>query len=235
MTPVIDQAPGYGAMLLSFTKAPNISLDLEVLGTKITKLKFLKKEIMSQIKKSIEQDMLWPRRQVIPSQIEVNNIKRDALTPQVLSDLQTSDPLLKAEDRLLLSIFRFLDKDNDGGISREELEVGLSMMNKQMPEDYDLFDELDKDNNGVIDIDEFSEIFEKDLIVSSMEPVVQVKKESVAENQKTEVIPKPEQPERKESLLRKSFTFFRSRKEEQNAVKEGSEEEKPKMEAMPSS
>ena len=164
--------------------------------------------------------MLWPRRQVIPSKIEVDNMKRDALTPQVLSDLKTSDPLLKAEDRLLLSIFRFLDKDNDGGISREELDIGLSMMNKRIPEGYDLFDELDKDDNGVIDIDEFSEIFEKDLIVSGMEPVVQVTKESEAENQKTDVTPKSEQPEENMSLFRKGLAFFRSSKEE----------EKPKLE-----
>lgn len=127
LTPIIDQAPGYGAMLLSFPSAPKINIDLEVFGGEITKLPFLEKEIMNQIKKSVAEDMTWPRRSVIPSQIEINNSKRLALTAQELASLERSDPLLKAQERLekeqpMLPFLRKIKEDLEANEEEEEAE-----------------------------------------------------------------------------------------------------------------
>lgn len=98
LCPLMKQAPGYGAILVSFTKPPKINLDIRVLGGELTKLPFLKREITSAMQKSIADSLLWPRRTVIPTMSE--GTKRPLLNPKQLAELELSDPLLQAEQAL---------------------------------------------------------------------------------------------------------------------------------------
>ena len=100
LTPLMDQPPGYGAMLLSFPKTPKMNLDLQILGGELTKFPFLRREIIGAVQKGISEELLWPRRSVIPTTLEN---KKLVLNARALKQLETSDPLLLAEERLAAS------------------------------------------------------------------------------------------------------------------------------------
>jgi hypothetical protein len=98
LTPLTKTAPGYGAVLISMPSPPIISLDVRVLGGEVTKLPFLKREITAAMQKAISDELLWPRRTVIPSTLEGS--KTPLLSRKQLKELETSDPLLQAEQAL---------------------------------------------------------------------------------------------------------------------------------------
>ena len=59
----------------------------------------------------------------------------------------------------LLTVFRHLDTDNDGKVSRAEWQLGVSKINQRLPESEqlpDLFDMLDLDGSGELELDEFT-------------------------------------------------------------------------------
>jgi hypothetical protein len=95
LTPLIKEAPGYGAMLLSLPDTPKISLDVRVLGGEVP---FLKQEITSALYKSMQDEWLWPRRNIVPSMKDGGNTP--ILPQKVLANLRLTDPLLQAEEAL---------------------------------------------------------------------------------------------------------------------------------------
>jgi hypothetical protein len=97
LTPLVKTPPGYGAMLVSLPTPPKINLDVRVLGGQITRLPFLRTEITAAIQKAIADQLLWPRRVVIPT---LADGKKPILTQKQLTALETSDPLLLAEEAL---------------------------------------------------------------------------------------------------------------------------------------
>ena len=99
LTPLLPEPPGFGAMLISFPNQPRISLDVKILGGEVTKVPFLRTEITSMLQKSIEEQMVWPRRNVIPTMDRGSVI----LERSKLLDLQKTDPLLAAEQELMNS------------------------------------------------------------------------------------------------------------------------------------
>jgi len=66
---------------------------------------------------------------------------------------------------LLKNTFEYWDTDHSGGISKEEFSVGVAKLNELTEDEsmhlnaQDLFDLVDADHNGEIDIDEFCEAF----------------------------------------------------------------------------
>jgi len=96
LTPLLPDPPGYGAVLLSLPTSPQLSLDVKVLGGELTKVPFLKREITSMMQKSIRDQLLWPRRNVIPTL----DRGRVILDRSHLAQLQVMDPLLQAEEAL---------------------------------------------------------------------------------------------------------------------------------------
>lgn len=98
LTPLVKKAPGYGAALISFPSVPSIGLDVRVAGGEVTRVPWLRSELMSAIQKGIADDFLWPRRLVVPTTVEGS--KKPLLTKQELDKLQKSDPLLLAENAL---------------------------------------------------------------------------------------------------------------------------------------
>lgn len=105
----MKEPPGYGAILVSLTSPPDLSLDVQVLGTELTKFRFLKAEINQLIQKGIAENLLWPRRNVIPvesnSPVNVGPFgnsmgKGHLLSREQLKMLESSDPLLDIEKSL---------------------------------------------------------------------------------------------------------------------------------------
>ena len=73
---------------------------------------------------------------------------------------------LYANHAELLTIFRFLDTNRNGKVSKEEWRVGVELLNRRLPPgqhlsvDADsLFAVLDLDGSGELELDEFSAAF----------------------------------------------------------------------------
>lgn len=101
-TPLVKQSPGYGAVLVSFPrKAPNIGLDVRVAGGDITRIPWLRSEVVSAIQKGIADELLWPKRVVVPTMVRGPGGREvPFLTKKELAQLATSDPLLVKEEAL---------------------------------------------------------------------------------------------------------------------------------------
>lgn len=97
MTPLTPEPPGWGAILVSLPSVPKIGLSIDTVGTDLTKVPWLKREIMKGLQKSIEDQLLWPKRLVLPSLKMPLNNKQTILSKSELDLLATSDPLLQAE------------------------------------------------------------------------------------------------------------------------------------------
>jgi hypothetical protein len=116
LTPLTKTAPGYGAMLLSLPSTPKISLDVRVMGSEIP---FLKQEITTALYKSITDEWLWPRRNVIPSM--KSGGEQPILSQVELLNLKYTDPLLEAE-KTLRSQQPLLKSIHDGNDTLDENE-----------------------------------------------------------------------------------------------------------------
>lgn len=98
LAPLTPEPPGFGAALISLPSAPKIGLDVHMAGGEITRMPWLRSEIMSTIQVGIENEYLWPRRMVIPSPAPAKTRKvKTMLSKQELTELSMSDPLLRAE------------------------------------------------------------------------------------------------------------------------------------------
>ena len=88
-TPLVNVAPGFGALLISLPSAPRIGLDVSVAGGEVTKLPWLRDEIVTAMQANIADELLWPRRLVLdPEEADaVDRCSRARKKP-------TDDPLL---------------------------------------------------------------------------------------------------------------------------------------------
>ena len=97
--------PGYGAIVLSFPDPPYISLDVRVGGgLEVNRVPWLRKVVSDATKTWIKEEMLWPRRMLIPAERPVmekggkpENVLSDAELARVLAE----DPLMLAEAQLM--------------------------------------------------------------------------------------------------------------------------------------
>ena len=75
--------------------------------------------------------------------------------------------VLHANHSQLTAIFSHLDTDGNGKVSRKEWEIGVTMLNerlppeRQLPNASGLFDMLDLDGSGELELDEFADAFQK--------------------------------------------------------------------------
>jgi uncharacterized protein YbcI len=99
LTPLTQEPPGYGALLVSFPTPPQLSLDVKILGGEVTKVPFLRREITSALQKSIQEELLWPRRNVVPMLDKGKQI----LDRADLQKLARTDPFLELEQVLAKS------------------------------------------------------------------------------------------------------------------------------------
>ena len=92
LVPLVKKPPGYQAIIVAFPTVPKVNLDVTVAGGDITRVPWLKKEVLQGIRKSIEEEFLWPKRIVLPA---------EPSTPKdVLERFSKTDPLLEAEAKL---------------------------------------------------------------------------------------------------------------------------------------
>lgn len=128
LTPLTKQPPGYGAMLLSLPTPPRVSLDVKILGGEVTKLPFLRTEITSIFQKAITDQLLWPRRNVIPTMDGRSAI----LDRQELLQLKSQDPLLEAEQNLVNadqpSIMREIREEILQSSPKDPIQIALRIM-----------------------------------------------------------------------------------------------------------
>lgn len=141
LTPLRPDPPGYGASLISFPTSPKLSLDVKVLGGELTKLPFLKKEITSLLQKSIKEELLWPRRNVVP----MLDKGRQILSKSELERLKEIDPFLSLEQTLAAS---------DEPLVKDIRERLLPAQNDLDQPIISLLEDLDPNSTNVTDVDE---------------------------------------------------------------------------------
>eukprot|EP00967_Tisochrysis_lutea_P071017 scaffold94057_cov30-Tisochrysis_lutea.AAC.2 len=125
LAPLTTQLPGFGAALVSLVSQPEVGLDVKVAGGEVTKLPWLRAELQKVIESSIADQLLWPRRLVIPAEAPpektaskgtpaasgrsasaagtaaaVGKAVSHVLPPSTLAALQNDDPLLRLERAL---------------------------------------------------------------------------------------------------------------------------------------
>jgi hypothetical protein len=96
-TPMIPASPGFGATLISLVNKPTIGLDVKVAGGEVTRVPRLRAELLKSIQQTVSDNLLWPKRVVVPS-LGVSD--RPVLSRNVLKALEKTDPLLEAEEAL---------------------------------------------------------------------------------------------------------------------------------------
>eukprot|EP00978_Attheya_sp_CCMP212_P010396 scaffold25190_cov53-Attheya_sp.AAC.4 len=103
LSPLIKEQPGFGALLVSLPSLPKIGIDVRVAGGEITRVPWLRSELMASIQKGMSEELLWPHRLVIPSMMTptINSKSRPILSKAELDGLFQSDPLLRAEHAVI--------------------------------------------------------------------------------------------------------------------------------------
>lgn len=126
LTPLTPDPPGFGAALISFPQAPKIGVDLS-LGSvaEITKNPWIRTELMKEIQKAIADEVLWPRRIVVPSPASNKN-PPSMLSRMLLEELTKSDPLLRAEKEINEN--EIIQKVKLQRIMPNEKELGLDVL-----------------------------------------------------------------------------------------------------------
>lgn len=66
LKPLMNQIPGFGAILVAFTEQPKIDFDISILGGDITSIGGIDKMIDNIIRTSLNDMLVWPARMVIP-------------------------------------------------------------------------------------------------------------------------------------------------------------------------
>ena len=100
ITHLMPEAPGYGAVLLSLASPPELDLDCTVAGVAyVTRVPWLRSELERSMQEAIAEEMLWPRRLVIPADKE-GTIDDPVLSQRQLDELTRDDPLLRVLEKV---------------------------------------------------------------------------------------------------------------------------------------
>lgn len=126
LTPLSKTPPGYGAALVSLPSLPKINLDVRVAGGEITRVPWLKAELMNALQKGLSDELLWPRRVVVPTLSPNSN--RPILSSAELHRLESQDALLFAEkarqeDSFLQKTYELRRPDAESLRSMVDLEI----------------------------------------------------------------------------------------------------------------
>ncbi|CAB9506487.1 protein phosphatase PP1 [Seminavis robusta] len=96
----------------------------------------------------------------------VNALNNSATLKGVTDALDSNQvEALQQNHEMLLVAFKYLDTDHSGAIDREEFQRGIELLNKRLADRHQvgdpmaLFDLLDMDGNGEIDLNEFNQMF----------------------------------------------------------------------------
>lgn len=147
LAPLVPEPPGFGAALISFVSQPEVGLEVRVAGGEVTRLPWLRAELQKAIEGGIAQQLLWPRRLVIPTEApqerlppssspgsrpagRPNRASAGAGQPHLLpaselAALRTDDPLLQREREL--SARPNLQKEGYRGVLRNATVLSISL------------------------------------------------------------------------------------------------------------
>ena len=95
LSPLTSEPPGFGAALISLPSIPKLSSDIRVIGGDITKVSWLKNDVMKGVEGVLRETLLWPKRVVIPQRVPISS--KNILSRKELQALESSDPFLTAE------------------------------------------------------------------------------------------------------------------------------------------
>lgn len=100
LTPLHEHPPGFGAALVSFPKVPKIAMNITMAGAQISKVPWFESEINKEIQKAIQNELLWPKRTVVPTLVP--KTKKMLLEPSVVEALKHdfADPLSITEMKI---------------------------------------------------------------------------------------------------------------------------------------
>lgn len=98
LTPLLDEPPGFGAIVTSFVNPPKVErLQMDVAGVEraIGKVPWLRDELLTQLDQAFRDNLVWPKRTVQPSLRP--NPNSTLLDANQIEMLQHTDPFLRAE------------------------------------------------------------------------------------------------------------------------------------------
>ena len=147
MTPLTEEPPGFGAVLISFPKAPSVGIDVSLSKVELTKTPWIRDELLKEIQSAIAEQFLWPRRIIIPSGIPPQNI-RPMLSKLVLEELQNTDPLLRAERRIDQNALTRKSNIQRDQAKEKDLELDVSVREDEMETEKEVVEELDQAEAG---------------------------------------------------------------------------------------
>ena len=157
LTPLMREPPGFGAILMSLLETPHVDMDITILGgAKVTSIPWLRQEIMGAILRSVQKELEWPNRVVIPSMPpDFNATVLSEEEIEDLSDVDMGDPIARINHNGTSSSTTS-SKHPEKIVERKI--VSLSVTNGSEG----AFDALDKDDNGQISKKEFQEMIESE-------------------------------------------------------------------------
>lgn len=163
LAPLIDDPPGFGAILTSFVDGPpaiqNLQIDVAD-GAVVTtsKLPWLRDALIGQIQSALASNLVWPERIVQPSRRP--NVNETILDDDELQILQSIDPLLQLEqhqkEKQRMEVSR--SSSSEGVEEREDAIRKDGDTTSQAKDDTD-----EKDDINIIfgDMDAWAELVER--------------------------------------------------------------------------
>jgi hypothetical protein len=133
-TPLLQTAPGFGALLVSLPSAPRIGLDVTIAGGEVTKLPWLRDEVLQQaVQAALAKELLWPNRLVLPQGKAPSAEPPPVLGREALAALIADDPLLRAERALeAVPAVSALAKERTPTALEALLEIFVNSTNKEL-------------------------------------------------------------------------------------------------------
>lgn len=99
---LMEEEPGWRALLISLPRPPQIGFDIKVAGGLITQIPWLRNELAKNLDNAVAEEVLWPRRAVVSAPTPFKT--KPLLNPIQIRSLMMDDPLLRMEKELMASI-----------------------------------------------------------------------------------------------------------------------------------
>lgn len=127
LTPLIPENPGYGAILLSLAEIPQLNLSLRVGGAQITKVPWLKQELLESLSEAMSEQLLWPKRIVIPA---TRPNGKPFLSQSQLDELKVSDPLKEEEENMAKELPTFGEGLSEQLFPKKDRDLQLDLIDE---------------------------------------------------------------------------------------------------------
>ncbi|BBN09194.1 hypothetical protein MPTK1_4g17950 [Marchantia polymorpha subsp. ruderalis] len=116
LKPLLNEVPGFGAVLLSFSEAPDLDFNLKFLGGDIGALPGVEKLIDDSIRSALLDTMVWPCRIVVPiakgdfSYLDLRPVGELDVTLVEVNDIMKTDVIGKSDPFVMFYVRQKADK-----------------------------------------------------------------------------------------------------------------------------